>query len=82
MDYPNSPKYPELNESLKKIAAKYGVSTSTIAMAWILRHPAHMMPITGTRSASHLADNAKAAEIELIREEWYELWKATGNFIR
>lgn len=76
------PDYAELNRVLDKYAEKYEASASSVAVAWILRHPAHMMPITGTVNSSHLEDNVKGADIELTRSEWYEIWKAAGNFIR
>lgn len=74
--------YPELNAKLEEMAEKYSVPTSAIAIAWILRHPAHMMPITGTKSVKHLIDSVKGADIKISHDDWYELWKAAGNFIR
>lgn len=73
------PKFPELNRVLDEIAEKYSVSPSTIAFAWILRHPAHMQPITGTIKASRLKECFDAADITLTRDEWYALYTAAGN---
>ncbi len=42
------PKFPKLNVKINEIANKYGVSNTTIAIAWLLRHPAKMQPVTGT----------------------------------
>ena len=75
----DSNKFPELNEVLKRIGDKYSVSKTTIAIAWILRHPAKMQPITGTTNLTRLADSLKAADIKLTREEWYEIYRAAGN---
>ena len=72
-------KFPELNNALESIGKKYGVSKTTIAFAWILRHPAKMQPITGTTNLARLADCIKASEIEMSREEWYEIYRAAGN---
>ena len=72
-------KFPELNNALESIGKKYGVSKTTIAFAWILRHPAKMQPITGTTNLTRLADCIKASEIEMSREEWYEIYRAAGN---
>ena len=74
-------KYPELNEAMKKIGEKYSVSKTTVAIAWILRHPAKMQPITGTTNIQRLTDSLKATEISLTREEWYEIYKAAGNIL-
>jgi predicted oxidoreductase len=74
-------KFPELNQKINEIAAKYEVSNTTIAMAWLLRHPANMQPVTGTMSITRLKDCCKAADIRLTREEWYEIFRAAGNVL-
>ncbi|MBE6537879.1 MAG: aldo/keto reductase family oxidoreductase [Ruminococcaceae bacterium] len=74
-------KFPELNDALERIGNKYSVSKTTIAVAWILRHPAKMQPITGTTNLTRLTDSLKAAEISITREEWYEIYKAAGNIL-
>lgn len=74
-------KFPKLNETLESIGNKYGVSKTTVAFAWILRHPAKMQPVTGTTNLSRLADCIKASEITLTREEWYEIYRAAGNVL-
>ncbi len=71
--------FPALNAVMDRIAAKYGVSKTTLAIAWILRHPAKMQPITGTTNAQRLKDSILAADVSITREEWYEIYKAAGN---
>ena len=72
-------KFPVLNRKIDEIAVKYSVSNTTITMAWLLRHPAGMQPVTGTMNVQRLKDCVKAAEIRLTREEWYEIYLAAGN---
>ena len=72
-------KFPELNEALERIGNKYGVSKTTMAIAWILRHPANMQPVTGTTNLTRLSECLKASEIRITREEWYEIYRAAGN---
>ncbi|MBP1993118.1 aldo/keto reductase [Paenibacillus eucommiae] len=74
-------KFPKLNAKIDEIAAKYEVSNTTIAIAWLLRHPSHMQPVTGTMNIERLKDCAKAADIRLTREEWYEIYMAAGNIL-
>ncbi|CAH1202089.1 Oxidoreductase YdhF [Paenibacillus allorhizoplanae] len=74
-------KFPELNLKIDEIAAKYEVSNTTIAIAWILRHPARMQPVTGTMNINRLIDCAKAGDIQLTRQEWYEIYRAAGNVL-
>ena len=72
-------KFPELNETLERIANKYDISKTTLAFAWILRHPAKMQPVTGTTNVARLQDCIKASEVSITREEWYEIYRAAGN---
>ena len=74
-----SDQYPALNAKIDALAERYGVSNTTIAMAWLLRHPANMQPVTGTMNLQRLKECAQASEIRLTREEWYELYLAAGN---
>lgn len=75
----DNPDFPELNAKLKEFAGRYDVSPTTIVIAWFLRHPAGIQPVTGTTKSYRLADCVKAADIRLTREEWYELYLAAGN---
>ncbi|MBT2733255.1 aldo/keto reductase family oxidoreductase [Bacillus sp. ISL-7] len=74
-------KFPELNQQIDEIAAKYEVSNTTIATAWLLRHPAHMQPVIGTMNIDRLKDCCKASEVQLTREEWYRIYRAAGNIL-
>ena len=75
----DNPKFPELNAKIDELAAKHGVANTTIAIAWLLRHPAHMQPIVGTTNAQRVQDCARASDVTLTREEWYEIYIAAGN---
>jgi len=72
-------KFPKLNKVLDSLADKYQVSATTIALAWITRHPANIMPVTGTTNVTRLKDCIKVADIKLTREEWYALYLAAGH---
>ena len=72
-------KFPELNQAVDEMAAAKGVTNTAIAIAWILRHPARMQPIVGTTKAERLKAICRATDIQLTREEWYQLYMAAGN---
>lgn len=72
-------KFPELNQTINRIAAARGVTNTAIAIAWILRHPARMQPIVGTTNPKRLKDICKASDVTLTRPEWYEIYRAAGN---
>ena len=76
-----SEKYPELNNVLNNLAEKYSVTPTTIASAWILRHPAKMQLIAGTTNAERMREIAAATDITLTREEWYQLYLSAGHIL-
>ena len=76
-----NPDYAELNEVIDRLAAKYDVTPTAIATAWITRHPAHMQVVLGTTTPQRVADAAAGADIELTRAEWYELFRVGGHIV-
>jgi len=74
-------KFPKLNAKINELAEKYGVSNTTIVMAWILRHPAKMQPITGTMNLQRLKDCVDASDVSMSREDWYAIHLAAGNYL-
>lgn len=72
-------KFQTLNQGLDRLAIKYGVTSSTIAISWILRYPAKMQAVVGTTNPKHLREVSQAANFSLTRKEWYEIYLAAGN---
>ncbi len=77
----DNPQFPELNKIMENLAEKYNVTKTSIAIAWILRHPAKMQPVTGTTNINHLCESIDGAKIRLTREEWYEIYRGAGNIL-
>ena len=75
------PDFPELNEVLGQLGEQYHVPKTAIAIAWILRHPAHMQAIAGTMNPQHLKDICAASNVNLTHQEWYRLYLASGKFL-
>lgn len=71
--------YAELNDALEEIAAKYGVTPTGIAVAWIVRHPANIQVVLGTTKPSRVRESAAGSDVQLTREEWYRLFRAAGH---
>lgn len=72
-------KFQALNQVLDRLAIKYGVTPSTIAISWILRYPAKMQAVVGTTNPKHLIEASQATNFNLTRKEWYEIYLAAGN---
>lgn len=71
--------FPTLNEELDRLAEKYGCTPAAIALAWILRHPAKMQVVCGTTTPERIAELCRSTDVQLEREEWYSLYRATGK---
>jgi pyridoxine 4-dehydrogenase len=58
-------------EALTRPAQRLGVTTSAVALAWLLRRSPVMVPIPGTKSPAHLRDNIGATRVaaQLTGEE-------------
>ena len=64
---------------LTELSRKRNSTPFALALAWLLRHPAHIVPIIGPEKPEHIVDNCTADKLELDRSEWYALlYAATG----
>jgi aryl-alcohol dehydrogenase-like predicted oxidoreductase len=54
-----------VDSPLVAIAARIGATPGQVALAWLLRHSAVMLPIPGTGSIAHLEENCAAALVRL-----------------
>ncbi|MFP4362996.1 MAG: aldo/keto reductase family oxidoreductase [Spirochaetia bacterium] len=72
---------PEMSEAEKhtaelvaKLAEKYQCPKEAIVLAWILRLPYPLSPVIGTTDPDRISKCKVALDIELSREDWYDLW--------
>jgi len=73
------PDFENLNAVLRQIADEQNVTSSAVAIAWLLRHPAGFQPILGSMNPTRIRDMARSVEVSLTRPQWYELYRAAGN---
>ncbi len=59
--------------ALDAMAAERNVTRAALALAWLLKHPAKIIPIIGTTNPDRIRAAAAAEKIELSREDWYRL---------
>ena len=63
--------------ALTEMAPAYGDATpGQLALAWLLAHPAKIIPLVGSNNPAHIQEAAGAASIMLSRTDWYKLWVA------
>jgi predicted oxidoreductase len=58
---------------LDAVARERGATRTTVALAWLLKHPSGIQPIIGSTNPDRIRQAAKADDLELSREEWYRL---------
>ena len=67
---------PELVEVMRDMAAAKGCEMAALAIAWLLAHPARIMPVIGTNRLSRIAAMCEAFRVDLDREDWFILYQA------
>ncbi len=65
-----------LRETLDDIARDYGVARTIVALAWLLKHPAKIIPIVGSSKPDRIREASQADKLQLSRDEWYRLLEA------
>jgi predicted oxidoreductase len=63
-----------LRPALSRIAQAHGVDIDAVAIAWLLAHPAGIVPVVGTNNLARMARLGDAFKVKLDLETWYELW--------
>ncbi len=75
-DDPRRDRIAAVKALLAELAAKKNAPPEAIALAWLLRHPAGICPIIGSRRPEKIRDECQADSVELSREEWAALYVA------
>ena len=63
-----------LNTKLSTIAIEQNVEASAVAVAWLLAHPAKIIPILGTNNLDRISRMAAATRVSVDRQTWFELY--------
>jgi len=74
---PKDVKSKKISTKLQEIANELNTSIDQIIYAWILYHPARVIPIVGSGKIERLKKAADALHIQLTREQWYEIYNAS-----
>ncbi|SHH98005.1 Predicted oxidoreductase [Chryseolinea serpens] len=68
-----------LGQHLEQIFSKapaYQATPAQLSLAWLLRHPASIFPVIGTTKPERVAESAKATDMHLDIQDWFEMLKA------
>lgn len=64
-----------LVEEIRRTEVPEGVDMAQWALAWCLQHPAVTCVIPGVKSVEQVEANAKAAELDLVRDDHPQAWR-------
>jgi predicted oxidoreductase len=63
----------------EKMCGQYQVTSTQLLLAWLLLHPAGVVPIIGTTKTDRIAESTKALAVKLTRQDWFGLLKAVSG---
>ena len=69
-----------LKQLLATLVDKYHVGSDLILLAWILQHPANILPVAGTVNVARIQQLSKACSLKLDKQDWFAIWtESMGN---
>ena len=76
-DHPRRETIERTLTALRELSAEYeGATPTQLSIAWLLAHPAKIIPLVGSNNPEHIREMAAAAKFQLSRTDWYKLWVA------
>jgi len=66
----------DVTNVLNNMAEKHSSDAASVAIAWLLAHPAKIVPVLGTNNLGRIANISQALAVDLDREDWYEIYTA------
>jgi predicted oxidoreductase len=74
------PRWQRIRNALSRVGSRHdGASLEEVAIAWLLRHPAGIIPVLGTGQLDRLRAIADAERMDLDRQDWFEIWEASAG---
>jgi predicted oxidoreductase len=64
-----------LRPALQAIASEQRVGIDAVALAWLLHHPAKILPVTGTTDNDRISRLSDAMRVQLDRQTWFTLYE-------
>jgi predicted oxidoreductase len=72
----DAPEVQRVSACLHGLAERLGVAASTVAHAWVMRHPSRPLTVSGSRRIDALREAVQALQLRLSAEDWASLWQA------
>ncbi|WP_094711706.1 aldo/keto reductase family oxidoreductase [Hahella sp. CCB-MM4] len=56
-----------------------GAHLDQVALSWLLKHPANILPIIGSGSWERIESAVSSAKLQMSREDWYQIYEASAG---
>lgn len=66
----------DVMKALDAVATENGVDRAAVAVAWILAHPAKVLPVMGTNNLTRIAGLSDALKVNMDRITWFKIYTA------
>ena len=75
----NNEQTQRLNKLLSLLELKYNASKEVLLLAWIMQHPAGILPVIGTTNIERIKDAKNAVKLQLDLEDWFAIWTESAG---
>ncbi len=65
-----------VRSALTAVAQDNDVDLGAVAVAWLLAHPANILPVMGTNNMSRINALSNALKVKMDRQTWFEIYTA------
>ncbi|MEO0777799.1 MAG: aldo/keto reductase, partial [Bacteroidota bacterium] len=72
----DSPELQRVRKAIEQLGESHGATVDQILLAFLLQHPAGILPILGSSKIERIQSARAALEVQLSHEDWYQLWEA------
>jgi predicted oxidoreductase len=66
----------DVMKTLDAVAAENNVDRAAVAVAWIMAHPAKVLPVMGTNNLTRIAGLSDALKVNMDRITWFKIYTA------
>jgi predicted oxidoreductase len=63
--------------ALAEVGGELDAAEDQVAYAWLLAHPARIVPVVGSGNIDRIRGAASAMRLQLSREQWFRIWTAS-----
>ncbi|MFD0669273.1 aldo/keto reductase [Ramlibacter sp. MAHUQ-53] len=64
---------------LEALARAAGTDATAVAVAWLLHHPAQVLPVLGSNQPHRIAALSQALRVPMDRQTWFELYELANG---